>query len=157
MTQPSPESRLCELGIVLPDTVAPVAAYVPAKRTGTLLFVSGQLPLVRGTLPATGAVPSAVAPEAAREMARQCVLNGLAAARGALGSLDQVRAVVRVACFVASDPGFGGQPQIANGASELLEQVFGLAGRHARAAVGCSALPLNAPVEVELVLEVAPA
>jgi enamine deaminase RidA (YjgF/YER057c/UK114 family) len=149
------DQRLAELGIVLPEAPKPVAAYVPAKRAGNLVFVSGQLPFVGGKLPAAGTVPSVVPLDTAVNMARQCVLNGLAAAKGLLGSLDEVVSVVRVGCFVASDAGFGDQPKVANGASELLVQVFGEAGRHSRAAVGCPVLPLNAAVEVEMVLEVA--
>lgn len=148
------EKRLEELGIVLPEAPKPVAAYVPAKRAGNLVFVSGQLPFVGGKLAATGTVPSEVSLEAAAAMARQCVVNGLAATKGLLGSLDGIVSVVRVGCFVASDAGFGDQPKVANGASELLVRVFGEAGRHARAAVGCPVLPLNAAVEVEMVLEV---
>ncbi|MEX2219453.1 MAG: RidA family protein [Phycisphaerales bacterium] len=154
MTRPDPESRLAELGLALPKPATPVAAYIPTRRTGSLLFISGQVPLREGKLIAQGSVPSAVTPEVARECARQCVLNGLAAAKAALGTLAAVRQVVRVGVFVCSDPGFTSQPQVANGASELLVEVFGEAGRHARAAVGSVALPLGAPVEVEMVLEV---
>lgn len=154
MSRISVEARLAELGLTLPAPYAPVAAYIPTKRVGNLFFVSGQIPLREGKMIAEGAVPSRVTPEVARECARQCVLNGLAAVKAALGSLDRVRQVVRVGAFVCSDPGFTAQPQIANGASELLVQIFGEAGRHARAAVGSVALPLGAPVEVEMTLEV---
>jgi enamine deaminase RidA (YjgF/YER057c/UK114 family) len=149
-----PEARLAELGIQLPAPYAPVAAYIPTRRVGSLLFVSGQVPLREGKMVAEGPVPSKVSPEEARECARQCVLNGLAAAKAALGSLAAIRQVVRLGVFVQSDPGFYAQPQVANGASELLVQIFGDIGRHARAAVGSVALPLGAPVEVEMLLEV---
>jgi enamine deaminase RidA (YjgF/YER057c/UK114 family) len=149
------EGRLAALGIALPQAPRPVAAYIPCRRAGNLVFVSGQVPLAAGKALATGPVPSAVSPEQAQACARQCVLNGLAALKAEIGSLDRVRQVVRVGVFVASDPGFGDQPKIANGASELLVEVFGEAGKHARAAVGCPALPLNVPVEVEFVFEVA--
>lgn len=154
--QDSPVARLQALGITLPDAPAPVAAYVPARRVGNLLFVSGQIPILDGGLMAKGRVPDQVSPERATECARQCALNGLAVARTAVGSLDAIKSVVRVGCFVASEPGFGGQPAIANGASELLVDVFGDAGRHARAAVGSVALPLNVPVEIEFIFELDP-
>lgn len=150
----SVDDRLKALGISLPTPAAPVAAYIPTKRAGSLLFVSGQVPLREGKLIAMGRVPSQVSLETARECARQCVLNGLAAARAALGSLERVEQVVRVGVFVACDAEYHEQPKVANGASELLVEVFGEAGRHARAAVGCPALPLGAPVEVEFVFEV---
>jgi enamine deaminase RidA (YjgF/YER057c/UK114 family) len=149
-----PEGRLVALGVELPPAPRPVAAYIPCRRAGNLVFVSGQVPLVAGKALAAGPVPSRVDVDTAQKCARQCVLNGLAALRAEVGSLDRVRQVVRVGVFVASDPGFGDQPKVANGASELLVQVFGEAGRHDRAAVGCSALPLNVPVEVEFVFEV---
>lgn len=150
----TPEQRLIELGLVLPAAAAPVAAYIPTRRVGNLLYVSGQIPLRDGKLIATGRVPGAVSLELARECARQCALNGLAAARAAMGSLDRVVQVVRVGCFVACEDGFGEQPKVANAASEVLVEVFGEAGRHARAAVGTNALPLNVPVEVEFLFEV---
>jgi len=149
-----PESRLAAIGLALPEPYAPVASYIPSRRTGNLLFIAGQIPLRAGKLVAEGPVPSRVSPEQARECARQCVLNGLAAAKAAVGSLGAIRQVVRVGVFVCSDPGFTAQPQIANGASELLVEIFGEAGRHARAAVGSVALPLGAPVEVEFLFEV---
>jgi enamine deaminase RidA (YjgF/YER057c/UK114 family) len=152
--QQSPEQRLLGLGIELPPAPTPVAAYIPARRSGKLLFVSGQIPVVGGKVIATGRVPDQVTEEQARACARQCALNALAVARAALGSLDKVAQVVRVGCFVASEPGFGGQPKIANEASELMVAVFGDAGRHARAAVGSVALPLNVPVEIEFLFEV---
>lgn len=150
----SAEKRLVELGFTLPTPAAPVAAYIPTRRSGNLLFVSGQIPVRDGKIIATGTVPSTVSVESARDCARQCALNGLAAAKAALGSLDRIRQVVRVGCFVACDTGFGDQPKVANAASELLVEVFGEPGRHARAAVGTNALPLNVPVEVEFVFEV---
>lgn len=153
--QSTPEARLLGLGIELPPVAAPVAAYVPTRRSGNLLFVSGQIPIAGGKLLATGRVPDQVSEEQARACARQCALNGLAAARAAVGSLDKIAQVVRVGCFVASEPGFGGQPGIANVASELMQAVFGEAGKHARAAVGSVALPLNVPVEIEFLFEVA--
>lgn len=150
----SAEKRLVELGLTLPTPAAPVAAYIPTRRSGNLLFVSGQIPVRDGKMIATGTVPSSVSVEAARDCARQCTFNGLAAAKSALGSLDRIRQVVRVGCFVACDTGFGDQPKVANAASELLVEIFGESGRHARAAVGTNALPLNVPVEVEFVFEV---
>lgn len=149
------QDRLHEAGIRLPAAPRPVAAYVPAVRSGDLVFVSGQVPLAGGVLVARGPVPSAMSPQDAAAAARQCALNALAVLSEALdGDLDRVRRIVRVGVFVASDSGFEGQPQVANGASELLVEVFGEAGRHARAAVGAIALPLGATVEVELVAEV---
>jgi enamine deaminase RidA (YjgF/YER057c/UK114 family) len=150
----SPEARLAALGITLPEPAKPVAAYIPTRLTGNLLFISGQVPFRNGTLLATGPVPRVVSMETARECARQCALNALAAARAALGSLDRVKSVVRLGVFVQCEGGFGDQPKVANGASELMVEVFGEAGRHSRAAVGSIGLPLNAPVEVEVVLEV---
>ena len=149
-----PEARLQALGITLPEAPRPVAAYVPAKRTGNLLFTAGQIPMADGKLLAQGRVPDQVDVETAIACARQCVLNGLAVARAAVGSLDEIVQVVRVGCFVASAPGFHEQPRVANGASELLVEVFGEAGQHARAAVGSVDLPLGAPVEIEFLFEV---
>ena len=145
----TPEQRLDSLGLSLPQAPKAVASYIPAKRQGDLLFVSGQLPFVDGALLATGRVPTEVSIETATQCARVCALNGLAVARSAAGSLDAIAGVVRVGCWIASDPGFGGQPGITNAASELLAAVFGEDGRHARAAVGSVALPLNAPIEIE--------
>ncbi len=145
--------RLAELGLALPDVVPPVAAYVPAVRSGALVWSSGQLPMVGGQLPATGLVGSDVTPEDAKDLARTCALNALAAV-GSVVDLDSVVRVVKVVGFVASAPGFTGQPGVVNGASELLGEVFGEAGRHARSAVGVAVLPLGAPVEVEVVVEV---
>lgn len=151
------EDRLAELGLRLPGVAAPVAAYVPAVRTGDLVWTSGQLPNVDGALVATGKVGTEVDPKDAEHYARVCALNALAAVKSLVGDLDRVRRVVKVVGFVASAPGFTGQPGVVNGASELLNQVFGDRGRHARSAVGVAVLPLDAPVEVELVVEVAPA
>ena len=151
----SVDARLTELGLTLPALAKPVAAYVPAVVTGNLVYTAGQLPFVDGSLPATGKVGADVTAEAAAELARTCALNALAAASSVIGSLDRVTRVVKVVGFVASDPAFTGQPAVMNGASELLGQVFGDAGQHARSAVGVTVLPLDAPVEVELVLEFA--
>ena len=150
----SPEDRLAELGLKVPSVAKPVAAYVPAVRAGTLVYTSGQLPMVDGALPKTGKVGAEVTPEEAKELAQQCALNALAAIRAEIGELSNVRRVVKVVGFVASAPDFTGQPGVVNGASELLGQVFGEAGVHARSAVGVAVLPLDAPVEVELVVEV---
>ena len=155
MTVPgSFSARLTELGIDLPEVVAPLAAYVPAVRTGDLVYTSGQLPMVGGALPASGKVGAAVSPEDAKGLARVCALNALAAVHALVG-IDSVTRVVKVVGFVASAPGFNGQPGVVNGASELFGEVFGEAGAHARSAVGVSELPLDAPVEVELIVEVA--
>ena len=148
-------ARLAELGLELPAVAKPVAAYVPAVVTGNLVFTAGQLPFVDGTLPATGKVGADVTPEDAATLARLCALNALAAASEAIGSLDRVTRVVKAVVFVNSAPGFTGQPGVANGGSELLAEVFGEAGRHARSAVGVSELPLDSPVELELILEFA--
>lgn len=150
----TPEERLAGMGLEVPPVAAPVAAYVPAVRTGTLVFTSGQLPLRDGELIATGKVGGEVGAELATECARQCALNAVAAVRAQVGELSAVVRVVKVVAFVASTPEFTGQPGVANGASELLGAAFGDAGRHARSAVGVSALPLDAPVEVELTVEV---
>ncbi|MEU2199108.1 RidA family protein [Isoptericola sp. NPDC019482] len=149
----SPEARLAELGISLPDVAAPVAAYVPAVRSGNYVYTAGQLPFVDGALPLTGKVGGAgVSPEEATDLARTCALNGLAAVRSLVGTLDGAR-IVKVTGFVASDPSFTGQPGVINGASNVLGEIFGDAGVHARSAVGVAVLPLDAPVEVELVVE----
>jgi len=151
-----PEERLVELGLTLPAVAAPVAAYVPAVRSGNHVYTSGQLPMVDGSLAATGKVGGDVTPEQAKDLARICALNGLAAVKAEVGDLAAVRRVVKVVGFVASTPHFTGQPGVVNGASELLGAVFGDRGVHARSAVGVAALPLDAPVEVELVVEVGP-
>ncbi len=149
------DDRLAELGLVVPEGSKPVAAYIPAVVTGNLVYTSGQLPMVDGALPATGKVGAEVTPEDAKALARNCVLNGLAAARSAIGSLDRITRVVKVVGFVASDPSFTGQPGVVNGASELLGEIFGESGQHARSAVGVAVLPLDAPVEIEFVFEFA--
>lgn len=145
--------RLEQAGIELPAVVAPLANYVPAVRTGPYVYTSGQLPVIDGALAATGKVGAGVSPEKAVELARQCALNALAAVHDLVG-IDAVVRVVKVVGFVASAPGFNGQPAVLNGASDLLGEVFGDAGVHARSAVGVSELPLDAPVEIELVVEV---
>lgn len=145
--------RLTELGIELPEVVAPLAAYVPATRTGNLVYTAGQLPIQNGELVATGKVGAEVSPEQASELARLCGLNALAAVHALVG-IDSVVKVVKVVGFVASAPGFTGQPGVLNGASDLIGEIFGTAGHHARSAVGVAELPLGAPVEVELIVEV---
>ncbi|PYY40765.1 RidA family protein [Curtobacterium sp. MCPF17_046] len=145
--------RLTELGITVPEVAAPVAAYVPAVVSGAHVFTAGQLPFIDGALPVTGKVGSAVDAETATAQARVAALNALAAVQSVAGSLDRVARVVKVTVFVASDPSFTGQPAVANGASQLVGDVFGEAGVHARSAVGVAVLPLDAPVEVELVVE----
>jgi enamine deaminase RidA (YjgF/YER057c/UK114 family) len=149
------EDRLTELGLKLPTVSKPVAAYVPAIVTGNLVFTAGQLPFVDGKLEATGKVGAEVSAEDAAKLARTCALNALAAASSVIGSLDRVTRIVKVVGFVASAPDFSGQPGVVNGASELLGEVFGEPGQHARSAVGVAVLPLDAPVEVELILEFA--
>lgn len=147
-------ARLAELGIELPPVVAPLAAYVPAVRTGNLVYTAGQLPIRDGELLATGKVGAGVDPEQAHGLARVCALNALAAVHSLVG-IDAVTRVVKVVGFVASAPGFHGQPGVINGASELFGEVFGDVGAHARSAVGVSELPRDAPVEVEVIVEVA--
>lgn len=148
------EDRLAAVGLEVPEVAAPVAAYVPAVRTGPHVYTSGQLPMVSGALMGTGTVGADVTPEQAREMAAQCALNAIAAIRSVVGDLDSVVRVVKVVGYVASAPGFTGQPGVVNGASELLATAFGEAGVHARSAVGVAALPLGAPVEVDVVVEI---
>ena len=147
--------RLAELGLELPPVATPLAAYVPAVRTGSLVFTSGQLPMVDGQIAAVGKVGALVSPEQAKELARTCALNALAAVDALVG-LDSVVRVVRIVGYVASMPDFTGQPGVVNGASELIGEVFGDAGVHARSAIGVAVLPLDAPVEVELTVEVGP-
>ena len=154
MSATSPEARLAELGITVPEVVPPVAAYQPSARTGSLVFTAGQLPARDGEMIAVGKVGGEVTAEQGYDCARQCALNALAAIKAEVGSLDEVVRVVKAVVFVASTPDFTGQPGVANGASELLGEVFGEAGRHARSAVGVPVLPLDVPVEVELVVEV---
>jgi enamine deaminase RidA (YjgF/YER057c/UK114 family) len=151
----SPEERLAALGLELPAVPAPVAAYVPAVRTGRYVYTAGQVPMVDGKLLLTGKAGAEVSTAEATALARTAALNALAAVASVTGGLAAVTQVVKMTVFVASDPAFTGQPQVANGASELLLEVFGEAGRHARSAVGTSVLPLDAPVEVELIVEVA--
>ncbi|MBA3311184.1 MAG: RidA family protein [Nocardioidaceae bacterium] len=150
----TPEARLSELGLAVPEVAKPVAAYVPAVRSGSHVYTSGQLPLRDGELVTTGKVGGAVSPEEAAECAELCALNALAAVKSVVGDLSRVVRVVKVVAFVSSMPDFTGQPGVANGASELIGKVFDDAGQHARSAVGVSVLPLDAPVEVEMVVEV---
>ncbi|GAA3791867.1 RidA family protein [Sphaerisporangium flaviroseum] len=150
----TPEERLAELGLTLPEVVKPLAAYVPAVRTGNLIYSSGQVPMVDGKLGVTGKVGAEVDADQAKELARVCALNALAAVASAAGGLSEIVRIVKVVGFVASAPDFTGQPQVINGASELFGEVFGDAGRHARSAVGVAVLPLDAPVEVEVIAEV---
>lgn len=153
------EDRLAGLGLSVPEVAAPLAAYVPALRDGDLVYTSGQLPLVSGALARTGKVGEGdgLVPAAdAKDLARTCALNAIAAVKSVVGDLDTVTRVVKVVGFVASDPSFTGQPGVVNGASELLGTAFGDAGVHARSAVGVAVLPLDAPVEVEIVVAVRP-
>ncbi|WP_080793101.1 RidA family protein [Corynebacterium pacaense] len=150
----STTQRMAELGIVLPTVAAPVAAYIPAIRTGNQVWTSGQLPFADGRLPATGKVGSAITAEDAATYARTAALNALAAIDALVG-IDKVTRVLKVVGFVASDPDFGGQPTVINGASNLMVEVFGESGAHARSAVGVAVLPLDSPVEVEVIVEIA--
>ncbi|MBC9822539.1 RidA family protein [Terrabacter sp. MAHUQ-38] len=149
------EDRLSELGLTVPEVVPPVAAYIPVVREGDLVFTSGQLPMVDGALAASGKVGAEVDAETAKALAATCALNAIAAIKSEVGDLDTVSRVVKVVGFVASDPSFTGQPGVINGASELLAKAFGDKGIHARSAVGVAALPLDAPVEVEVIVSVA--
>jgi enamine deaminase RidA (YjgF/YER057c/UK114 family) len=149
----TPEENLAGLGLTLPDVVPPVAAYIPAVRSGNQVFTSGQLPMRSGELMATGKVGAGVTEEEAYACAQQCALNAIAAVNAEVGDLSLVKRVVKVVVFVASAPSFTAQPKVANGASELFGNVFGDAGVHARSAVGVAALPLDAPVEVEVIVE----
>jgi enamine deaminase RidA (YjgF/YER057c/UK114 family) len=148
------EARLVELGLTLPAVVTPLAAYVPAARSGDLVWTAGQVPFVNGQLEVTGKVGAEVDPEVAAGLARTCTLNALAAIKAEIGDLDAIVRVVRVVGYVASAPSFTGQPAVVNGASTLLGELFGDAGKHARSAVGVAVLPLDAPVEVELLVQV---
>ena len=150
----TPEERLEALGLSVPEVAKPVAVYLPAVRSGNHVYTSGQLPMRSGELIATGKVGGEVSVEEAVECARQCALNAIAAVRAEVGDLSNVKRIVKVVAFVASTPDFTGQPGVANGASELFGEVFGDAGKHARSAVGVSVLPLDVPVEVEIVVEV---
>jgi enamine deaminase RidA (YjgF/YER057c/UK114 family) len=149
-----PEDRLAALGFSVPDVAKPVATYVPALRNGNYVFTSGQLPMRSGELMYTGKVGGEISPEEGVECAQQCALNAIAAVKAEIGDLDLVKRIVKVVAFVASTPDFTGQPGIANGASHLFGEAFGDAGVHARSAVGVSVLPLDAPVEVEIIVEV---
>lgn len=150
----TPEERIAELGLSIPNVVPPAAAYVPTARTGNLVYTAGQLPMVDGKLPATGKVGAEVTPEKAKELAGIAAMNAIAAVKAEVGELSRVTRVVKVVGFVSSAPDFTGQAQVVNGASELLGQVFGEAGAHARSAVGMAVLPLDTPVEVEMIVEV---
>lgn len=147
--------RLLELGLVIPEVAKPVASYVPSTISGNLVFTAGQLPFIDGKMPATGKVGSEVDAADAAMMARTAVLNALAAVETSIGSIDRITKIVKLVVFVASEPGFSGQPAVANGASDTLVEIFGEIGRHARSAVGVAVLPLDAPVELELIVEFA--
>jgi enamine deaminase RidA (YjgF/YER057c/UK114 family) len=148
------EQRIIDLGFVLPETAKPLAAYIPAVQSGNLVFTSGQLPMINGSLAETGKVGGSVSPERAKELATVCALNALAAVKTVIGDLDKIKRVVKVVGFVSSVPEFSGQPGVVNGASEFFGEVFGEMGVHARSAVGVAVLPLDAPVEIELIVEV---
>ena len=148
------EQRIIDLGHTLPENAKPLAAYIPAVQSGNLVFTSGQLPMIDGALAETGKVGGSVSPERAKELAKVCALNALAAIKTVIGDLDKIQRVVKVVGFVSSDPDFSGQPGVVNGASEFLGDVFGDKGIHARSAVGVAVLPLDAPVEIELIVEV---
>jgi enamine deaminase RidA (YjgF/YER057c/UK114 family) len=147
------EQRLGELGFTLPEVAAPAGSYLPAIISGNLVFTAGQIPLIDGKLMATGKLGAEITAEYGAEIAQRCALNALAAVKSVLGDLDRVKQVVKVVGFVSSVPEFSSQPAVINGASEFLQQVFGDAGKHARSAVGVSVLPLDAPVEIELIVE----
>lgn len=149
------DARLAELGITIPTLATPAGAYVPFVVSGSLVFTAGQLPFTDGALPATGKVGGEVSADDAKAYARTAALNALAAVAAAIGSLDRVTRIVKLVGFVSSDPGFSGQPGVINGASEVLGEIFGEAGKHARSAVGVAVLPLDSPVEVELIVEFA--
>ena len=148
------EQRIIDLGFLLPETSKPLAAYIPAVQSGNLVFTSGQLPMIAGNLAETGKVGGSVSPERAKELATVCALNALAAVKTVIGDLDKIKRIVKVVGFVSSTPDFSGQPAVVNGASEFLGEVFGDKGIHARSAVGVAVLPLDAPVEIELIVEV---
>ena len=149
------EHTLAGLGLTLPTPAAPIAAYVPTARSGNQILVSGQIPVVDGKLIAEGIVPTDVSEEEAQQCARRCILNALAAIYAAIDDDEGIARILRIGCFVAATPEYANHPKVANGASELLVQILGEAGRHARAAVGCSSLPVNAPVEIEMLAEIA--
>jgi len=148
------EQRIIDLGFLLPETSKPLAAYIPAVQSGNLVFTSGQLPMIARSLAETGKVGGPVSPERAKELATVCALNALAAVKTVIGDLDKIKRIVKVVGFVSSVPEFSGQPAVVNGASEFLGEVFGEKGIHARSAVGVAVLPLDAPVEIELIVEV---
>ncbi|MFE6835251.1 RidA family protein [Streptomyces sp. NPDC057705] len=150
------DAKLAELGLTLPEVVPPLATYQPAVRSGVYVYTAGQLPMVKGNLPVTGKVGAEVSPEQAKELAATCALNALAAVKSVVGDLDKIARVVKVVGFVASAPDFTAQPGVLNGASELLGAVLGDKGVHARSAVGVAVLPLDAPVEVEIQVELVP-
>ncbi|SCX14714.1 RidA family protein [Candidatus Aquiluna sp. UB-MaderosW2red] len=149
----SVEQRILDLGLELPNVAAPAGAYLPAIVSGNLVFTAGQLPLIDGQLMATGKLGAGIEPEQAKAMAARCLLNALAATKGVIGNLDRITKIVKVVGFVASTPDFTAQPSVINGASELLESIFGELGRHARSSVGVASLPLDSPVEIELIIE----
>jgi len=149
----SVEQRILDLGLELPPVATPAGSYLPAMVSGNLVFTSGQLPLVDGKLMATGKLGAGVELAEARELAARCLLNALAAVKGVIGNLDRITKVVKVVGFVASTKEFTAQPTVINGASELLESIFGELGKHARSAVGVASLPLDSPVEIELIVE----
>ncbi len=151
------EQELSELSLSLPRPAKPVASYIPTTRSGNQVFVSGQIPVVEGKLIAEGLVPTQVSEDEAQQCARRCVLNALAAVFAEIDDVNEgIVRILKLGCFVASPAEYTGHPTVANGASELLGQIMGEAGRHARAAIGCSSLPLNAPVEIEMIVEVGP-
>lgn len=152
---PAIADRLAELGLTIPTLPAPAGAYVPYVVSGNLVFTAGQLPFTDGALPATGKVGAEVSADDAKAYARTAALNALAAVEAAIGSLDRVTRIVKLVGFVASDPSFSGQPGVINGASDVLGEIFGDAGKHARSAVGVAVLPLDSPVELELIVEFA--
>lgn len=147
------EQKINDLGLTLPNVAAPAGSYLPALTSGNLVFTAGQLPIVEGKLVATGKVGSEITLEEATELARKCILNGLAAVKNEIGELDRIKRIVKIVGFVSSDPSFTQQPQVINGASDLLGEIFGEVGLHARSAVGVAVLPLDAPVEIELIVE----
>jgi enamine deaminase RidA (YjgF/YER057c/UK114 family) len=147
------EQKISELGLTLPSVAPPAGSYLPSITSGNLVFTAGQIPLVEGKLAATGKVGSEISLDKAQELARICLLNGLAAVKSELGDLQRVKRIVKIVGFVSSDPSFTQQPQVINAASDLLAEIFGEAGRHARSAVGVAVLPLDAPVEIELIVE----
>ena len=147
------EQRLSELGLTLPEVATPAGSYLPAMISGNLVFTAGQIPVIEGKLMATGKLGAEITVEYGAEIAQRCALNALAAVKSVIGDLDRVKQVVKIVGFVSSVPEFTSQPAVINGASEFLQQVFGDAGQHARSAVGVSVLPLDAPVEIELIVE----